>query len=652
MADIKNIIRNLMYSGNPVNAEVLIAAIKGYKAVSFDIFDTLLKRNINQPSDIFSLIKIDIDRFEEKRIEAEKVARKNSQEKEITIDEIYQNMTEISNKKRIIKAELDVENSMLIINKEIWPVYEWCIANGVEVFITSDMYLPKDFIEGVLTKNGIIGYKQLYLSSSYKKTKRDGTLFKILLSEQGLKANEIIHIGDSFVGDYKIPISLGIKAIRIPRNVNRKQHTYKFDSSIKSSLFNSFLNNTVNIEKGEYYQFGYECFGPMLWGYVRWLYKSITEKNISKIYFFSRDGFIMKKAFDICYSNDKIKSFYLEVSRRSLRVPVLWLDSSFETVLNMLSPSRLIPIKAIFDGVGLDINNYLELLDKYGFTDKSIFDRNSILEDRDLLSMYSQLKKDINKISRQEYELLIKYLEKNEVFGKIAVVDIGWSGGMQRFLEQVLLKIDIEHHICGYYTGVAPYYTRNSKICPDLDLNGYLFDFKNDRLAIDKRSCFVGLFETLFLEQAGSVKNYGEDMDGSVTANRYPYEYIIDGKPTDEYVKVSQVQNGALEFVANAAQNEYLMEMNFSADELFSCLRECGANPKKVDINMFADFRFFDEGEVNRLADPKKIVYYICHLRELKSDFLKCRWKTGFMKRLLKMNLPYEKLYNQLLIFK
>ncbi len=266
--------------------------------------------------------------------------------------------------------------------------------------------------------------------------------------------------------------------------------------------------------------------------------------------------------------------------------------------------------------------------------------------------MYSQLKKDINKISRQEYELLIKYLEKNEVFGKIAVVDIGWSGGMQRFLEQVLLKIDIEHHICGYYTGVAPYYTRNSKICPDLDLNGYLFDFKNDRLAIDKRSCFVGLFETLFLEQAGSVKNYCEDMNGSVTANRYPYEYIIDGKPTDEYVKVSQIQNGALEFVANAAQNEYLMEMNFSADELFSCLRECGANPKKVDINMFADFRFFDEGEVNRLADPKKIVYYICHLRELKSDFLKCRWKTGFMKRLLKMNLPYEKLYNQLLVFK
>ena len=75
MADIKNIIRNLMYSGNPVNAEVLIAAIKGYKAVSFDIFDTLLKRNINEPSDIFSLIKIDIDRFGEKRIEAEKVAR-------------------------------------------------------------------------------------------------------------------------------------------------------------------------------------------------------------------------------------------------------------------------------------------------------------------------------------------------------------------------------------------------------------------------------------------------------------------------------------------------------------------------------------------------------------------------------------------------
>ena len=39
-----------------------------------------------------------------------------------------------------------------------------------------------------------------------------------------------------------------------------------------------------------------------------------------------------------------------------------------------------------------------------------------------------------------------------------------------------------------------------------LSLHGYLFDFYNNVNSVDKRSPFVGLYETLFLEQKGSVK--------------------------------------------------------------------------------------------------------------------------------------------------
>ena len=51
----------------------------------------------------------------------------------------------------------------------------------------------------------------------------------------------------------------------------------------------------------------------------------IFKEHIDKVYFFSRDGYLMKQAFDLLYKeNTDIKTYYLEVSRRSLRVPILW----------------------------------------------------------------------------------------------------------------------------------------------------------------------------------------------------------------------------------------------------------------------------------------------------------------------------------------
>ena len=218
---------------------------------------------------------------------------------------------------------------------------------------------------------------------------------------------------------------------------------------------------------------------------------------------------------------------------------------------------------------------------------------------------------------------------------------------MQRYLSETLDMLKIDHSIKGYYIGVADYYKRNIEVVPDLDLNGYLFDFLHDDLAIDKRSAFVGLFETLFLEQGGSVKNYWND-NGVIKANRLPYEYLENGKPTHEYQCVKEIQRGALDFIKKFGNKEIAL----SANILFEGLKQTGLEPKKKDIEMFADFRFFDEGETQYLAKPKSMIYYLTHVRELKNDFLLSRWKIGFMKRLFKLKLPYENLYKAMLKYK
>lgn len=76
---------------HPVDADKILKEIKNYDIVSFDIFDTLLKRNVKEPTDVFSYMekKYQINGFREKRIEAEKAARKKKNGLEISLEDIY-----------------------------------------------------------------------------------------------------------------------------------------------------------------------------------------------------------------------------------------------------------------------------------------------------------------------------------------------------------------------------------------------------------------------------------------------------------------------------------------------------------------------------------------------------------------------------------
>ena len=82
---------------NTFNYELAEMLSKNKKIISFDIYDTLIKRNVPNPTDVFELVEheykkihsVDL-RFKELRIEAEKKVRKENIGYEITFDAIYE----------------------------------------------------------------------------------------------------------------------------------------------------------------------------------------------------------------------------------------------------------------------------------------------------------------------------------------------------------------------------------------------------------------------------------------------------------------------------------------------------------------------------------------------------------------------------------
>lgn len=192
--------------------------IKKYDIISFDIFDTLIHRKTKLPMDIFSKVERKLreqgfdEDFKERRIIAEQKARKTSGKYiEIGIDDIYRfyEYHEVESSK-LMKMELEEELNNIYPDKRTIEILKKAVRNGKRIILISDMYLSKDFIKVLLEKCDCVLYDQLYLSSEIGLTKARGKLYEYV---QKREKGRILHIGDNYYSDYKIPKSYGIAVI-------------------------------------------------------------------------------------------------------------------------------------------------------------------------------------------------------------------------------------------------------------------------------------------------------------------------------------------------------------------------------------------------------------------------------------------------------
>ena len=633
---------------SPKKMKLDIKNVQKYQVVSFDVFDTLLKRDVKLPTDIFDVMAKDIinkelaENFKALRIQAEKNARKYSLKKEISLEEIYEKFSGITESERqgLIKLEKETESRFLHANIDILNIYKECVRQGKKVYVISDMYLPTDFIAEVLVREGFCGYTKLFVSSDYNAVKSDGSLFDIVRNDQNIETSDWIHIGDSYQSDKKAAEANGITSFQIPTTYCKLYgRSVAGTNDLKDNILLSFINNRIPNNSSDYYKFGYNYFGPFLWKYVNWLHKEFLSYNPKKVFFFSRDGLIMKKAYEIIFSSD-FSSDYLEVSRKALRIPILYIDNELSTIIDMLPPSGYFTLEMLLDCVGIEESEISALLTQYKYVINQNLIAREIVKDEKFNNFYDEIRPLIIQKSKSSYELLARYLSDHKVDGKFAIVDIGWSGGMQRYLIETLEKLSIKNEIQGYYTGIVPYVKRNTKVIPNLKMSGYLFDFLNDANAVDIRKGYVGLFETLFLEQDGSVSGYTEDSNGLVKAEREFYEYRdSDGNPSFELIAVQEIQKAALDFISDVKRVDYIKSNSYSKLNLFNGIYSVGKKPSQKELQLFGDFRFFDDGVENKLANPKSIIHYIFNLKDFKSDLMNSRWKIGFLKKLFKVNL-------------
>ena len=379
----------------------------------------------------------------------------------------------------------------------------------------------------------------------------------------------------------------------------------------------------------KYFKFGYEKFGPFLYGFVRWLKKELVQQGYKKVYFFSRDGYMMQKAFDLI-NDTGIVSRYVYFSRKSLRQPLLYTCDGFEESLQYLSWERYISLGKLLDYYGFNEQEREQLAADGDFLLDKVIPYDDVKKDALARRLYEEHREEINKRSQKQDELLLEYTEQVGMRGRFAIVDIGWRGNMQRFLELYMHKHELEVSFEGFYIGILPNVPLETKTY------GYIFNPQEFR-KFKEIMCFCGGYEKLLQGFEGSTSGYKRSGETVVPTLMY-YEYEADDKVVGA---IRAWQDGALYYVKVAKD----AACEPTDKKLTSPLIRVGKRPSLADTKLFS---FFYNTDGTRVYYTSQKPLYRYRPKELIHALGESPWKTGFMKSVFKIPLPYFTVYKLL----
>lgn len=388
------------------------------------------------------------------------------------------------------------------------------------------------------------------------------------------------------------------------------------------------VDNNVHAEN-DYYKFGYQKFGPLLYGFTKWLSESLKKEEIDNILFLSRDGYMMKRAYEaLGYSEKGIKTSYFYCSRKSLRTALIWECDSYKHIIKYMNKTKNVTLRNMLELFGFDELTNSKISADYGVDLDYYIPYEKISSCELFVQIFEDFKEQIRGNSNEQRELLLEYL-KNNIDGKICgIVDIGWHGSLQYYLEKFVEQNKLDISFVGFYVGISPFYKNNGR------MNGYLFDNCRDRNH-KKVLCSRGLLERLFQSQEGSTVAYKRDGSRIGIVNDL-YEY---DKECLIMTCISELQNGAISYIVDN-QNHYMVcdDMREFAKQYINF----GMNPSNRDLELFK-FLYNTDGCKSYYISNKPLYKY--KFKELCYELNSSPWKTGFMKSLFKIPFPYFWIY-------
>ncbi|WP_418139353.1 rhamnan synthesis F family protein [Oceanimonas smirnovii] len=227
--------------------------IKNHEVISFDVFDTLVRRRYFVPDyaklllgkeltnqSIVSSNKINTAHdFVELRNKTEFELRKAAEFKgDIRIDAIYAAIAEklglsAEQGEQLMQREFELDLKMIEGKDEMVDIFNELHSIGRTLWVISDSYYTREQVGLMLRKAGVTAPFRLLVSSEEQKRKDNMSMWLYVKEQlQQLGHPSYLHVGDNVVADAQLPGDIGLGNFHI-LNPHDKWHALGFPSVLR-----------------------------------------------------------------------------------------------------------------------------------------------------------------------------------------------------------------------------------------------------------------------------------------------------------------------------------------------------------------------------------------------------------------------------------
>lgn len=506
------------------------------KLASFDIFDTTLIRKCGKPENVFYILahklypsdKAKRENFLLWRKQAESEARRQAPGKDVTIDDIYSSNNlkgfgEYS-KEELIEAEKSVEAEQLIASPAIKDIINEKRKQGYTICFISDMYLPSTTLKDVLARESCIKEdEQVYVSCEWNARKSNGTLYKRL--KEKLQPEKWEHYGDHPISDVKKARQCGITVTMVNTAFNSAEMSAILPPSsemhYESSILAGHSRAARIIFKNPYASLAANFIAPAYISYVNKVIETSRDEGIKKLYFLSRDSYILQKIAEEL-PHEGIEFKYLFVSRKSLLLPYM----------SNASAKKFLAVQDKHTIIGKSIDSLLhslattknELSNDFGI--KFNYDRIAgKKQEQDFIerifNQESTYLPELQKRAKEKRKTLISYFTQEAVLSnkKTAMVDVGWLGTTRLMINSILKEEGYPETLFFYYG------TRGDVL--GCQYGQYLAYYRPDQMSTESTTIIENYFSASPYPSTIGYKKVGECVEPVFLENCTYYENEI-----------------------------------------------------------------------------------------------------------------------------
>lgn len=548
--------------------------VRGYDIVSIDVFDTLISRRVLAPEMVHVVVAREVFDDEERRAQwpavralAEHRARESATCPDVSLIEIYRHVQATAldlDTASLQASELAAELRLARATQRGHALWKAAHAAGKLIAVTTDIYLPRRFMEELLRTCGYDGWAELYVSGDDGTAKYDGTTFARLASD--FPGHRVLHIGDNVRSDVAAARGAGIEALHLPRplelsrvdttrvgryldrHLRRKpDDVTALQLSILGSLTESWLDDGA-AQRTQLEQIGYRVLGPALVGFSQYLERRAQVCSLSRIIFLAREGALLKRAFDSYTTLADIETDYAVVSTRLLGIAqfstsLSEADLQFLTKSPVAIQARQYIIRVLPD---MDRQQLDALLLECGVQPNQRLASGTAFAQ--LRRAFQQLLPQLAELAAARRDVTTSYLHSLGIqHAATAIVDVGWQGTIQHAVSDL-----IGSPVSGLYWGLR----RTDLTCAMRGLDAWVDQRRGsaDARLFAPLFRFTPAFEVLLANTAsGSAAGVQLQPSGMGSSATYEFSYLPLEFSQADRDAIQTLQDAAIQFVEDFA---------------------------------------------------------------------------------------------------